>query len=92
MVGSTRDRGATPREGTSEGREGKVAGRGIRCPVSDPATPPSLDPRLLVVRLFYFNSTIRGEGCQVPGANGGTTERPGTVREGLVIAPEGDRW
>jgi hypothetical protein len=52
MVGSIRDRGATPREGTSEGREGKVAERGIRRPVSDPATPPSFDPMLLIVRLF----------------------------------------
>jgi hypothetical protein len=52
MVGSIRERGATPREGTSEGREGKLAGRGIRFPVSDHATPPSLGPRLLVVLLF----------------------------------------
>ena len=66
MVGSIRDRGATPREGTSEGREGKVAGRGIGCPVGDPATPPSLDPRLLIVRLFYFNSTIGSKHVNYP--------------------------
>ena len=83
MVGSIRDRGATPRKDTPEGREGKVAGRRIRRPVSDPAAPPSLDPEVALVRLFYFNRTI-GEGCQVPGANSGTTERPGTLREGLV--------
>src|SRR5262249_30046289 len=52
MVGSIRDRGAIPQEGTPEGREGKLAGRVIPCPVSDPATPPSPDPRSLVVRLF----------------------------------------
>jgi hypothetical protein len=49
MVGSIRDRGATLREETSEGRDGKVAGPGIRCPVGDPATPPSLDPKVLIV-------------------------------------------
>jgi hypothetical protein len=55
----------------------------------DAAIPPPEGAHCSIVLVQWYN---RGEGCQVPDANSGASDRPGTVREGLVIAPEGDRW
>ena len=87
MVGSTGDRGASPREGTPAGREGKVAGNGDSVPCPRSRYPAIPRPEVAYCSIVLFQWYNRGEGCQVPGANSGTTEGQGTVREGPRDSP-----